>query len=55
MSVKDEKQIIIAALIALGVHFKKLEITSTNDTVGGVYVDGKFFGMLDYIKQTFID
>lgn len=55
MNVKDKRQIIIAALIALGVHFKKLEITSNNDAVGGVYVDGAFFGTFDYIKRTFVD
>lgn len=55
MSIKDKKQIIIVALKALGVRFIKLEITSDNDTVGGVYVDGAYFGTFDYIRMTFVD
>lgn len=55
MDIKRKKQLIIAALNALGVSFKKLTITPNKDTVGGVYVDGKFFGIFDYIKRTFVD
>lgn len=55
MDIKRKKQLIIADLNALGVSFKKLTITPNKDTVGGVYVDGKFFGTFDYIKRTFVD
>ncbi len=55
MKIKDKKTIIIAALKALGVKVRKLEITPDNDTIGNVYVNGEFFGVFDYTKRTFVD
>ncbi len=55
MDIKCKKKLIIVALKALGVRFIKLEITSDNDTIGGVYVDGAYFGTFDYIRMTFVD
>ena len=55
MKLKDKKPIIIAALHALGVKAKTLEITPDTDTIGNVYVNGEFFGVFDYIRRTFVD
>lgn len=55
MKLKDKKTIIIAALQALGVKAKALEITPDNDPIGNVYVNGEFFGVFDYIRRTFVD
>ena len=55
MDIKDKKRIVLDALNALGVSFKMVDITHNTDTVGSVYVDGKFFGIFDYIKRTFVD
>lgn len=55
MDIKRKKQLIIATLNALGVSYKKLTITPNKDTVGGVYVDGAYFGTFDYIRMTFVD
>lgn len=55
MSIKYKKQLIIAALNALGVGFKKLRIPANEDTMGSVYVDEKYFGTFNYIKRTFVD
>ena len=55
MKLKDKKPIITAALLALGVSFRTVEITPDNDTIGNVYVNGEFFGVFDYIRRTFVD
>lgn len=55
MKIKDKKPIIIAALAALGVRARELEITPDEDTIGNVYVNGEFFGVFDYIRRTFVD
>lgn len=55
MKMRDKKPIILAALAALGVRVRTLEITPDNDTVGNVYVNGEFFGVFDYIKKTFVE
>lgn len=55
MKIKDKKPIITAALRALGVKVRKLEITPDNDTIGNVYVNGEFFGVFDYIKRAFVE
>lgn len=55
MKIKDKKPIVTAALAALGVKVRQLEITPDNDTIGNVYVNGEYFGVFDYIKQTFME
>lgn len=55
MKIKDKKPIITAALAALGVKVRQLEITPDNDTIGNVFVNGEFFGVFDYVKRTFVD
>ncbi len=55
MKIKDKKPIITAALAALGVKVRQLEITADNDTIGNVYVNGKFFGVFDYTKRAYVD
>ncbi|MDE7362857.1 MAG: hypothetical protein K2N38_13090 [Oscillospiraceae bacterium] len=55
MKIKDKKPIIIAALAALGVRVRELEIAADSDTVGNVYVNGEFFGVFDYVKQAFVE
>ena len=55
MKIKDKKPIITAALRALGVKVRKLEITPDNDTIGNVYVNDEFFGVFDYVKRAFVD
>lgn len=55
MKIKDKKPIITAALRALGVKVRKLEITPDNDTIGNVFVNGEFFGVFDYVKRAFVD
>lgn len=55
MKIKDKKPIIIAALAALGVRVRELEITADTDTIGNVYVNGEFFGVFDYVKRSFVD
>lgn len=55
MKIKDKKPIVTAALAALGVNVRTLELTPDEDTVGNVYVNGEFFGVFDYIKQTFVE
>ncbi len=55
MKLKDKKPIIIAALQALGIKPRELEITPDTDTIGNVYVNGEFFGVFDYIRRTFVD
>ena len=55
MKIKDKKPIIIAALRALGVRVRELEITADTDTIGNVFVNGEFFGVFDYIKRSFVD
>ncbi len=55
MKLKDKKPIITAALRALGVHIRELEITPDEDTIGNVYVNGEFFGVFDYTKRTFVE
>ena len=55
MKIKDKKPIIIAALAALGVKVRELEITADTDTIGNVYVNGEFFGVFDYNKRAFVD
>ena len=55
MKLKDKKPIIIAALIALGVRAKSLEITPDDNTIGNVYVNGEFFGVFDYERRTFVE
>lgn len=55
MKIKDKKPIITAALRALGVQVRSLEITPDNDTIGNVFVNGEFFGVFDYVKRAFVD
>lgn len=55
MKIKDKKPIVTAALQALGVKIRELEIVPDTDTIGNVYVNGEFFGVFDYIKRTFVD
>lgn len=55
MKIKDKKPIIIAALAALGVKVRQLEIVPDTDTIGNVYVNGEFFGVFDYTKRTFVE
>ena len=55
MKIKDKKPIIIAALAALGVKVRELEITADTDTIGNVFVNGEFFGVFDYVKRSFVD
>ena len=55
MKLKDKKPIITAALQAIGVNFRTVEITPDTDSIGNVYVDGEFFGVFDYIRRTFVD
>lgn len=55
MKIKDKKPIIIAALRALGVNVRELEITPDNDTIGNVFVNGEYFGVFDYVKRTFVN
>lgn len=55
MKIKDKKPIITAALRALGVKVRSLEITPDNDTIGNVFVNGEFFGVFDYVKRAFVE
>lgn len=55
MKIKDKKPIITAALRALGVKVRELEITPDNDTIGNVFVNGEFFGVFDYVKRAFVE
>ncbi len=55
MKIKDKKPIVTAALAALGVKVRELEIAPDNDTIGNVYVNGEFFGVFDYVKRTFVE
>lgn len=55
MKIKDKKPIIIAALAALGVRARELEITADTDTIGNVFVNGAFFGVFDYTKRAFVE
>lgn len=55
MKIKDKKPIITAALAALGVQVRELEIAADTDTIGNVYVNGEFFGVFDYTKRTFVE
>lgn len=55
MKIKDKKPIIIAALNALGVRFRELEITPDTEMIGNVFVNGEFFGVFDYAKRAFLE
>ncbi len=55
MIINEKKPIVLAALNALGVRVRELEITPDNDTIGNVFVNGEFFGVFDYAKRTFVD
>lgn len=55
VKIKDKKPIIIAALAALGVKVRELEISADTDTIGNVYVNGEFFGVFDYNNRTFVE
>ena len=55
MTIKDKKPIILAALAALDVQVRELEIEPEPDTIGNVYVNGEFFGVFDCIKKTFVE
>lgn len=55
MKINDKKPIILAALAALGVRVRELEITADNDTIGNVFVNGEFFGVFDYAKRAFVE
>lgn len=55
MKIKDKKPIIIAALAALGVKVRELEIAADTEMIGNVFVNGEFFGVFDYNKRTFVE
>lgn len=55
MKIKDKKPIIIAALKALGVKIRELEITPDTELIGNVFVNGEFFGVFDYGKRAFVE
>lgn len=55
MKIKDKKPIIIAALAALGVQVRELEITPDTEMIGNVFVNGEFFGVFDYNKRAFVE
>lgn len=55
MKLKDKKPIIIAALKALGVKIRELEITPDTELIGNVFVNGEFFGVFDYGKRAFVE
>lgn len=55
MKINEKKPIVLAALSALGVRVRELEITPDTDTIGNVFVNGEFFGVFDYSKRTFVD
>lgn len=55
MKINEKKPIVLAALSALGVQVRELEITPDTDMIGNVFVNGEFFGVFDYSKRTFVD